>query len=141
LERHALTFGQRLVAVHRDGGEVHEHVVATLTLDEAIALLVRKPLDGAFSQLPTPYWMTTEPVDRRARETYHCHPAVNNPPLRRSRAQRTAFSSRQAIVIGPTPPGTGVRNAATPAASGSTSPTRPLSVRFMPTSTTALPDL
>ena len=52
LELHALTLGQRLVAVHRDRGEVDEDVLATLTLDEAVALLVREPLDGALSQLP-----------------------------------------------------------------------------------------
>src|ERR687896_2446493 len=51
LERHALTLGQRLVPVHRDRGEVHEDVLATLTLDEAVALLVRKPLHCALRQL------------------------------------------------------------------------------------------
>src|SRR4051794_14556632 len=57
----------------------------------------------------------------------------------RVRAQRTAFSSRHAIVIGPTPPGTGVIAEATSTAPGSTSPTRPASVRLMPTSTTTAP--
>src|SRR5260221_14365672 len=65
LELHALTLGQRLVAVHRDRGEVNEHVVTTLALDETKAFLVRKPLDGAFSQLRAPYWMTMPSVDRR----------------------------------------------------------------------------
>src|SRR5207248_6158409 len=51
LERHALAFGQRLVAVHPDRREVHEHIVATFTLDEAVALLVREPLNGALCQL------------------------------------------------------------------------------------------
>src|SRR5262249_12858289 len=50
LERHTLAFGQRLVAVHRDRREVDEDVVAAFALDEAIALLVREPLDGALSQ-------------------------------------------------------------------------------------------
>src|ERR1043165_4764796 len=49
-EGHALTFGQRLVAVHRDRGEVDEDVVAAFAFDEAVALLVREPLDGALSQ-------------------------------------------------------------------------------------------
>ena len=40
------------------------------------------------------------------------------------------------MVIGPTPPGTGVIDDATSIAPGSTSPTRPASVRFIPTSTT-----
>src|SRR4029077_1245441 len=53
-ERNALAFGQRLVALHRDRGEVHEHVVATLPLDEAVALLVRKPLHGALRQRTPP---------------------------------------------------------------------------------------
>src|ERR671938_285632 len=51
LELHALALGERLVAVHRDRGEVDEDVLATLTLDEPVALLVRKPLHGALSQL------------------------------------------------------------------------------------------
>src|ERR1700682_5828142 len=51
LERHALALGQRLVAVHADRREVHEHIVATFTLDEAVALLVREPLNGALCQL------------------------------------------------------------------------------------------
>src|SRR5262249_21896806 len=50
LELHALTLRQRLVAVHRDRGEVDEDVVATLPLDEPITLLVREPLDGALLQ-------------------------------------------------------------------------------------------
>ena len=44
-----------------------------------------------------------------------------------------------AIVIGPTPPGTGVSAPATPATAGSTSPTSPASVRLMPTSITVAP--
>ena len=47
--------------------------------------------------------------------------------------------SRLAIVIGPTPPGTGVMWPATSIAAGSTSPTSPASVRLKPTSTTAAP--
>ena len=50
LELNSLTLGQRLVPLLRDGGEVDEHVLATLTLDESVALLVRKPLHGALSQ-------------------------------------------------------------------------------------------
>src|SRR3989442_14613604 len=49
-ELNSLTLGQRLVALLRDGGEVDENVLATLTLDESIALLVREPLHGALSQ-------------------------------------------------------------------------------------------
>ena len=44
-----------------------------------------------------------------------------------------------AIVIGPTPPGTGVMYAARSAASGSTSPKSPSAVRFIPTSITVEP--
>src|SRR5207249_10439657 len=50
LELNSLTLGQRLVPLLRDGGEVNEDVLATLTLDESVALLVRKPLHGALSQ-------------------------------------------------------------------------------------------
>src|SRR5205085_8394930 len=53
LERHALPFGQRLVAVHRDRGEVDEDVVAVLTRDEAVALLVREPLHCALLRQAT----------------------------------------------------------------------------------------
>src|SRR5665647_3791764 len=51
LERHTLAFGQRLVAVHADRREVHEHIVAAFALDEAVALLVREPLNGALLSL------------------------------------------------------------------------------------------
>ncbi len=52
----------------------------------------------------------------------------------------SVFRSSIAIVIGPTPPGTGVIARARSAAdSKSTSPTRPSSVRFMPTSITVAP--
>ena len=76
--------------------------------------------------------MTTSPPTGGARATLampESTPGYASSP-RRYRAQRTAFSSRQAIVIGPTPPGTGVMKPATSAAPGSTSPTRPASVRF-----------
>src|SRR5829696_359886 len=58
----------------------------------------------------------------------------------RARAAFTVFTSSIAIVIGPTPPGTGVIAPATCfAASKSTSPTNPSSVRFVPTSITVAP--
>src|SRR5262249_31863606 len=70
-EGDALTLGQRLVALTGDGGEVDEHVrLAVATLDEAVALLVRKPLDRAFShscQLLAE--TTTSPPDGGARGT------------------------------------------------------------------------
>src|SRR6186713_1402643 len=59
LELHPLTLGQRLVALHRDRGEVDEDVLATLTLDEPVTLFVREPLDGALSQLLPPYRQAT----------------------------------------------------------------------------------
>src|SRR5436309_4078771 len=49
-ELDALPLGQRAVAVHLDRAVVDEHVIPTLALDEAESLLVREPLDGAFSQ-------------------------------------------------------------------------------------------
>jgi hypothetical protein len=59
-----------------------------------------------------------------------------------NRAADRVFSSRQAIVIGPVPPGIGVIAPATACtASKSTSPTMPASVREMPTSITAAPGL
>src|SRR5256885_2837705 len=60
----------------------------------------------------------------------------------RDLAADTVLSSSIAMVIGPTPPGTGVIAPATSrAASKSTSPTRPSSVRFMPTAIPAAPGL
>jgi hypothetical protein len=50
-----LAFGEGLEAVHRDRGEVDEDVVTTLALDEAVALLVRKPLDGALLHVRSSY--------------------------------------------------------------------------------------
>src|SRR5206468_2315930 len=44
------------VAIHLDGGEVHEHVPTTVDRDEAVALVRVEPLDGALSHYPTtPY--------------------------------------------------------------------------------------
>ena len=68
------------------------------------------------------------------------------PPARRNVGELVAASSvlrrSIAIVIGPTPPGTGVIAPASSAAgSKSTSPTRPSSVRLMPTSMTVAPGL
>src|SRR3990172_9260516 len=54
LELHTLAFGEGLEAVHRDRGEVDEDVVPSLALDEAVALLVRKPLDGALLHVRPP---------------------------------------------------------------------------------------
>src|SRR5918996_2123040 len=50
LELDALTFLEGLVALLSDGREVDEDVLSLSALDEAVALLVREPLDGAFSQ-------------------------------------------------------------------------------------------
>src|SRR5688500_1649269 len=44
LELDFLPFGECLEAVHRDGGEMHEHVVATFLLNETVALGVIEPL-------------------------------------------------------------------------------------------------
>src|SRR5881275_792277 len=60
LELHTLAFGEGLEAVHRDRGEVDEDVVPSFALDEAVALLVRKPLDGALLHVRPP---TTEDAD------------------------------------------------------------------------------
>ena len=54
LELHALALSEGLEAVHLDRGEVDEDVVPTLALDEPIALLVRKPLDGALLHVRPP---------------------------------------------------------------------------------------
>src|SRR6185295_16415484 len=144
LEADALTLVQGLVAIHRDRGEMDEHVVPALTLDEPEALLVRKPLDGAFCQRLTPYCDDVVRLPTGVKPAEHSTARSGlEPPIQPvcMRAQMTAFSRRHAIVIGPTPPGTGVRNPAISAAAGSTSPTRPLSVLLMPTSMTAAPGM
>ncbi len=58
LELDLLTLGERLEPIHRDRGEVHEHVLAPLLLDEAVPLRVIEPLDRASSacHVPTPNW-------------------------------------------------------------------------------------
>ena len=70
-------------------------------------------------------------------------PPYPPPASRLRRAAVTVFSNRQAIVIGPTPPGTGVIAPATSiAASNITSPTRrPSGRRLIPTSITVAPGL
>src|SRR5438874_7088233 len=54
VELNTLPLGQRPITLHRNLRVVNEDVLATLTLDEAVALLVREPLDGALSQLAAP---------------------------------------------------------------------------------------
>ena len=44
---HDLTFGESLEAVHRDRGEVDEHVLAAVLFNEAVALGVVEPLHVA----------------------------------------------------------------------------------------------
>src|SRR5690606_6616697 len=44
LELHILPFGEGLEPLHRDRGEVHEHVLAVGLLNEAVALGVIEPL-------------------------------------------------------------------------------------------------
>src|SRR5262245_29718173 len=50
LELNTLTLRQRLVTLLGNRREVDEDILAALTLDEPIALLVREPLHGALSQ-------------------------------------------------------------------------------------------
>src|SRR5579859_2661857 len=66
LELDLLTLGQGLIAVHVDRGEVHEHVVTLLALDEPVALLVREPLHGALSQLASSLNVKRRPGHRAA---------------------------------------------------------------------------
>src|SRR5882757_3437604 len=53
LEFDPLPLFETAVAIHLDGGEVHEHVPATVDRDEAVALVRVEPLDGALSHYPT----------------------------------------------------------------------------------------
>src|SRR5262249_30936952 len=76
-------------------------------------------------------------------------PAMTSAPAAWARAACSVLRSSIAIVIGPTPPGTGViADATSTTAAKSTSPTRPLLFwassgvsRFMPTSITIAPGL
>src|SRR4051794_11039053 len=65
VEFDALTLGEALVAVTLDCGEVDEHVVATLTSDEAVALLAVEPLHGALCHVLLP--LRAPDVHRRQR--------------------------------------------------------------------------
>src|SRR5205814_102947 len=49
LELHYLPFSERLEAVHLDGREVHEHVLAALLFNEAVPLGVIEPLHLSLS--------------------------------------------------------------------------------------------
>src|SRR5689334_25438407 len=73
LELNTLTFGQRPVTLLGNRGEVDEDILATLALDEPIALLVREPLHGALSQLLPP--------------SKTCDGPGTEPPLRIQRAE------------------------------------------------------
>src|SRR5439155_14185713 len=53
VELHLLTFGQRSVPIHLDGGVVDEDVIAVGSGDEAEALLVAEPLDRTFCHVPS----------------------------------------------------------------------------------------
>src|SRR6266511_111772 len=80
LELDALAFLEGLVALLSDGREVDEDVLSLSALDEAVALLVREPLDGAFSQLTASFNKQT--TARRGRR----------PGIRRIRARRLQSS-------------------------------------------------
>src|SRR3982075_985099 len=49
LELHHLPFSERLEAVHLDGREVHEHVLAALLFNEAITFGIIEPLHLSLS--------------------------------------------------------------------------------------------
>src|ERR1043166_9751635 len=49
LELHHLPFSERLEAVHLDGREVHEHVLAALLFNEAVPLGIIEPLHLSLS--------------------------------------------------------------------------------------------
>src|SRR4051812_44785959 len=63
VELDLLTLGQRLVAFPCNRREMDEHVFAAFALDEAVALLVREPLDGALGQT---YSLRTNTTTARA---------------------------------------------------------------------------
>src|SRR3954468_12331781 len=67
VEGDALTFGQRLVALPGDRREVDEHVrLAVALFDEAVTLLVREPLDRAFSHVRVLLPSTTDALPASA---------------------------------------------------------------------------
>src|SRR5262245_35683568 len=66
LELDLVTLGQALEALGLDGVEMHEHVVARLLGDEAIALRVVEPLDRSLCHEPLPLCSGAgAPVDPR----------------------------------------------------------------------------
>src|SRR5207302_1048057 len=101
LERHALAFGPRLVAFHANGREVDEDVIAALALDEAVALLVGEPLNGALWQLR--FLLTTNDGTTRSRRP---PPAPRPGPWQRRRGgggrpRRRARRRRACAAAGP----------------------------------------
>src|SRR4051812_14021701 len=66
LKRHALAFGQRLVAVHADRRKMAQPNRGPLPLEEGLALLLRKPLFGALFQ---PWFLLTATTTARAPES------------------------------------------------------------------------
>src|SRR4026209_895292 len=67
VELDLLTLGQRLVAFPCNRREVDEDVFAAFALDEAVALLVREPLDGALGQNVLPSYQQPTPAGARSR--------------------------------------------------------------------------
>src|SRR3954451_11725069 len=65
-----LTFGQRLVAIPCNRREVDEDVFAAFALDEAVALLVREPLDGALGQVLLPSYNKQRRTGHRAADLH-----------------------------------------------------------------------
>lgn len=66
LELNSLAFDERLESVAPDRGEVDEYILATFLLDEAKALAVVKPLNGAFCQRVSPPFSDSKSVTNSA---------------------------------------------------------------------------
>src|SRR5205807_8093553 len=107
LELDLLTLGQRLVAFPCNRREVDEDVLAALALDEAVALLVREPLDGALGQLGTPFLHKQRRPGHRAADLSEAagtldaiSPEGKFPPPPRSCVRRPRRQSRPGLFFG-----------------------------------------
>src|SRR6185436_5270862 len=98
------------------------------------------PSESAVGPHPPTTGGSTQRLSFRSRGVEEPTAAAQTRSAACMRAALTVFCKSIAIVIGPTPPGTGVISRARRAApSKSTSPTKPASVRLMPTSITVAP--
>ena len=155
--------GSKHKASHEAGIDSRDHRFPSDTpesdiLDLLAELNADDAVDGILVQLPLPEYMDEPKVLRSvdpAKDVDCFHPqnaglhflgepflvpATPSGVMVMLAEHGVELKGKEAVVIGPTPPGTGVMRPATSKTEGSTSPTRPALVRLTPTSITVAPD-